>query len=64
MSIACLVVMGEAKRQVMLTQGWEDASNKTKQDVQAEFDCCGLDEHHVNYGLCVKQKDEVRFHVS
>ncbi|XP_072030724.1 tetraspanin-31-B-like [Amphiura filiformis] len=56
-SIACLVVMGEARRHVMLTQGWENASNGTRKELQQEFDCCGLDKQHVDYSLCEKQMD-------
>ncbi|XP_038078225.1 tetraspanin-13-like [Patiria miniata] len=51
-SIACLSAFSKARRAEVLRGGWEEASNVTRQQVQSNFKCCGLDAKHVVYSSC------------
>ncbi|XP_033624137.1 tetraspanin-31-like [Asterias rubens] len=56
MAIACLGAFGKAHRTDVLLNGWEEASNVTRQQLQSSFLCCGLDHLHVNYSSCKEQQ--------
>lgn len=48
LACACLAVNPEQKDR-LAEQGWRLASNKTRSDVQRQFDCCGFEDPNLGY---------------
>lgn len=46
LACACLAVNGDQK-DALAEQGWKMSSNKTRSEVQYQFECCGFSQHNL-----------------